>query len=66
MAFDGMLGQTISLVWQSEPSAALTIEYWANVLDTHMSQQALFAYSVFSVTGRYSSGAPIYENANEL
>jgi hypothetical protein len=36
------------------------------VLDTHMPQQTFFAYSVYSVTGRYGQGPPVYESANEL
>eukprot|EP00966_Prymnesium_polylepis_P004102 93892-Prymnesium_polylepis.1 len=65
-AFDGLKGTTISMQWQTEPLSQLTIEYWLNVLDVHVTQQPVFAYSAFSSAGRYSQGGAQYENANEL
>ena len=55
MAFDGFEGQTISLEWHPSSTSALTVEYWTNILDTHL-EQAVFAYSVYSVAGRYGQG----------
>ncbi|KAL1512389.1 hypothetical protein AB1Y20_005647 [Prymnesium parvum] len=65
-AFNGLEGTTISLQWQTEPLSQVTLEYWLNLLDTHMNDQPVFAYSAFSSTGRYGEGGEPYENANEL
>jgi hypothetical protein len=68
MAFDGLEGQTIALAPEREGQAtsAVTVEYWVNIMDVHLSQQPVFAYSVYSVAGRYDQGGAPYENANEL
>ena len=64
-AFDAMLGTVVSLKWDGPPLPHLTVEYWLNILDPHFMQQAGFAYSAYSVGGRYGVG-PAYENANEF
>ena len=65
-AFDGRQRTTIAMQWQTEPLSQVTIEYWVNVLDTAVSWQGVFAYSSYSITGRYGQGGPPYENGNEL
>jgi hypothetical protein len=57
MSFDSLEGQTVALAWAPTTTvSALTVEYWVNILDTHLSQQPVFAYSVYSVAGRYGQG----------
>ena len=65
-AFDGMDSTTISMQWMTPPLSQVTVEYWLQVLDPHLTQQPVFAYSAFSSRGRYNQGGPTYENANEL
>jgi hypothetical protein len=62
MSFDGFVGQTIALSWRGTQASMLSVEYWVNILDDHLSQQPVFAYSVYAVAGR---SAP-YSNANEM
>ncbi|KAL1507311.1 hypothetical protein AB1Y20_008157 [Prymnesium parvum] len=64
--FDALRSTTISLQWQTRPLSAITIEYWVNVLDPHITELPVFAYSAYSSTGRYGEGGAPYENANEL
>ena len=51
---------------EGQATSAVTVEYWVNIMDVHLSQQPVFAYSVYSVAGRYDQGGAPYENANEL
>jgi hypothetical protein len=37
-----------------------------NIMDKHLTQQPVFAYSAYDVSGRYGAGGAAYENANEL
>lgn len=65
-SFDGLQGTTISMKWDHTPISALTIEYWMAIMDVHLTQQPVFAYSAYNVAGRYGAGGPPYENANEV
>jgi hypothetical protein len=64
--FEATNGETISLRWQTAPLSQLTVSYWVNILDDAERQQNVFAYSVFSSTGRYGVGGAPYEQPNEL
>lgn len=66
LAFDGLDGTTVSMKWDAPPTQTLTIEYWVNVIDPHLTQQPVFAYSAYNVAGRDGAGGAPYENANEL
>ena len=66
LSFDAPQGMTVSMQWQTAPLSQVTFEYWFNLLDPHLSQPCIFAYSVLSATGRYNRGGPIYESSNEL
>eukprot|EP00966_Prymnesium_polylepis_P155301 3586837-Prymnesium_polylepis.1 len=56
LAFDGFKGTTISLQWKRTPLSALTLSYFVKNLDPHLQQTPVFAYSAYSVTGRYGEG----------
>ena len=56
----------ISKRWAGPPLSEATVEYWVNVLDPHLTQQPVFAYSAYSVGGRFGNGGEPYENANEF
>ena len=65
-SFDGLMGTTISMQWAHAPISRMTVEYWMNIMDPHLTQQPVFAYSAYNVGGRYSEGGAPYENANEV
>jgi len=56
----------VSMKWDHTPINQLTISYWMNIMDPHLTQQPVFAYSAYSVDGRYGAGGAPYENANEV
>ena len=66
LAFDGLEGTVVSRKWDSTALTTLTIEYWLAVMDSHVAEFPVFAYSVSNVDGRYSAGGPPYVSANEL
>ena len=67
MSFDAFEGNTISLKWENEiPTDQITVEYWQNLLDPHLTQNCVFAYSAYNVDGRYGDGGAPYEQANEF
>ena len=61
LAFDGLDGTTFSMKWDNPPTMTITIEYWANIFDPHLTQQPVFAYSAYNVAGRDGAGGDPYE-----
>jgi hypothetical protein len=67
LAFDNFMAMTVSTVLDLEtPPTAFTIEYWARTTDVHLTQQPVWAYSVYSLLGRFGQGGLPYEQANEV
>jgi hypothetical protein len=56
----------VSLKWEHSPIRNLTISYWMNIMDPHLTQQPVFAYSAYAVDGRYGAGGAPHQTANEM
>ena len=66
--FDWYRSDTTSARWSAPPDASAggaTTEFWMRILDPHLSQLALFGYSVYVPYDKIR-GIARYEDANEL